>query len=1109
MGKQPIQERAVRYLLSENGGFVIENYDRAKPFAGFFPGIAGLYGIPLWVFYVNRGQGIVSCGTKDKDGAIMEFYAANRAWQMASLQGFRTFLKIKGKKTVYYEPFQNSLQSERLRLQRSMRIDSAGFSLEEINQSLGLIFRVEYNTLAEEPLAGLFRKLTIINRSRQAKVIEVLDGLPSVIPYGHNHWLLKFLSRTIEAWVRVYFVTPRQAPFFKLDVDPADRPQVEPIEGGNFFYSYGAHAARVSDARFIVDPQAIFGHVSDFNYPHCFFSDAFAFPRRQATANQTPAAFGLHQWELPAGESAAVFTVVGQTAQEPLLAEFLNKFYAPEYLEEQCRRQRQLLGAIQDNLFTASGMPVFDAYCRQTYLDNILRGGLPHSLSAGPQRMIFHVYSRKHGDLERDYNNFLLEPTYFSQGNGNYRDVNQNRRHDCWFVPEAAEDNLVRFYNLVQLDGYNPLVVMGARFFLREPEQAGQLCAGAVAKDAAHKLVHFLQQPFTPGSLFRFLEKNAVALRVPAGEFLSRVLAVCEKRDMAEHGEGFWVDHWTYNWDSVEAFAAMFPERLREVIFEKKELFYFQNFAWVKPRREKYVLSGGRVRQYHAVGEEKNAAARNQAGDWMARAEYGRGAPYTTTIAGKLICLLANKAATFDPFGCGIEMEADKPGWYDALNGLPGLCGSSTCETMELLRLIRGVKDLLVTVGLPADAVVAVPEELAHFFQETIGLAAAYLHGDVATRDLLYWERAGQAKEAYRERIRGGVSGREQMLTLPVLDKALDVLERKCVIAFQKIKDESSGLYHTYYINEIVEYERLIAADGSPQLSKDGLALVVPKKFRQIPLPLFLEAQVHALRVDSAAAARIHAAVCRSPLYDPALKMFKVNASLHALSEEIGRARNFLPGWLENESIWLHMEYKYILELLRNSLFREFFDAMRDVLVAFQPADRYGRSILENSSFIVSSAYPDEKLHGNGFVARLSGSTAEFLQVWLWMNIGKVPFRVGPDGQLSLHFSPVLPAWLFNQRKRKVVWGTDAHGLPRTLTLGSGEYAFNLFGKTLVVYKNAGLRDTFGEAGVRPISLQVRYRDGGVRNVAGDTLYGSDATRVRGGDAERVTIVLD
>ena len=68
-----------KYYLNKLGEFVIEDYNYAKPFANFFPGIAGKYGIPMWVFYVNRGQCISSFGTKDKDQAILEFFPANKA----------------------------------------------------------------------------------------------------------------------------------------------------------------------------------------------------------------------------------------------------------------------------------------------------------------------------------------------------------------------------------------------------------------------------------------------------------------------------------------------------------------------------------------------------------------------------------------------------------------------------------------------------------------------------------------------------------------------------------------------------------------------------------------------------------------------------------------------------------------------------------------------------------------------------------------------------------------------------------------------------------------------------------------------------------------------
>ena len=53
---------AANYYLRPDGVFVIENYNQQKPFANFFPGISGAWGIPMWVFYVNRGQGIASFG---------------------------------------------------------------------------------------------------------------------------------------------------------------------------------------------------------------------------------------------------------------------------------------------------------------------------------------------------------------------------------------------------------------------------------------------------------------------------------------------------------------------------------------------------------------------------------------------------------------------------------------------------------------------------------------------------------------------------------------------------------------------------------------------------------------------------------------------------------------------------------------------------------------------------------------------------------------------------------------------------------------------------------------------------------------------------------------
>jgi len=88
--------------------------------------------------------------------------------------------------------------------------------------------------------------------------------------------------------------------------------------------------------------------------------------------------------------------------------------------------------------------PIFDAYCCQTCMDNVFRGGFPIQLE---QDKMFYIYSRKCGNLEREYNYFCMEAEYYSQGNGNYRDINQNRRCDVFFTPYVKDLNIRMFYN--------------------------------------------------------------------------------------------------------------------------------------------------------------------------------------------------------------------------------------------------------------------------------------------------------------------------------------------------------------------------------------------------------------------------------------------------------------------------------------------------------------------------------------------------------------------------------------------------------------------------------------------------------------------------------------
>lgn len=1051
----------VSYRLTADD-FTIEAYGRARPFASFLPGIAGLWGIPMWVFYVNRGQAIAGFGVQDKDNPIMEFLPANRAYRSVSLQGFRTFLKLStGRTTQFYEPFRcaglsNGSDAAR-QATRRMRVRMHDLLLEETNAPLGLEIRVHYFTIPHEPFAGLARVLSITNRSRREQRLAILDGLPVIVPYGMRDYFLKNMSRTIEAWVTVDNL-PQRAPFFRLKTEVHDRPEIVPIRAGNFAVCVAEAGGKSALAEPLVDPALIFGCHDDFSRPEGFLASSFRMPRRQLVQDKTPCAMSYARMSLPPGRTGTLSSVFGHAESVQALNQSLPLFRQPEFFARKAAQNRALIRELTEPIATTSGSHAFDLYCRQTFLDNVMRGGTPVTLGHGSgtrngKRKIVYVYSRKHGDLERDYNHFVVPATYFSQGNANYRDVSQNRRSDVWFHPHVSDQNVLTFFNLLQADGFNPLIYKGTRYVASSFAAAQPLVRELVSK------------PFTPGELLRHLERRHITLGQPPDEFVQSLMRSAQELEDADHGEGFWSDHWTYSLDLLESYLAVYPDRLKDILIDKPVLTFYDNPHVVVPRAEKYRLVGGSVRQFHAVRRdlEKAALIQSRARDpHLVRTGHGKGAVYRTTLLVKMLTVIVNKLASLDPAGIGIEMEAEKPNWFDALNGLPGLIGSSSCETFELKRWLLFLQHALTAVGLTPRSTISVPAELHAFLAD--------VRAALPKPPALCWDLSTAAKETYREQVRLGFSGEERSLSVGELAAFFTAAQAKVERGLARAFDRSLGLYQSYFYYQ-----------ASGQRTPNGKHNVVnPTAWTQHTLPLFLEGNVHALRLEPGVvrSRALYRAIRRSPLYDRKLAMYRVCASLAKESEDIGRCRVFNPGWLENQSVWLHMEYKYLLELLRCGLYEEFYRDFRKVLIPFQPPRRYGRSILENSSFLVSSVYADPRLHGAGFVARLSGATAEFLQMWLWMTVGRRPFVVNRRGELTLRLAPALSGDLF---------GRD------------GRFQFRLLGTSEVTYLNPARRATFGAARVSPRVIRLQPRAGEGIEIAGDTIPHPYAAMIRDG----------
>ncbi len=1088
------------YRLEADGTFVIRDYNRQKPFSNFLPGIAGLFGTPMWTFYVNRGQGVASFGTKNKDNAILEFFPANKAYQNVTTLGFRTFLKVRDARGAHvHEPFRDpSPWRGGHAPEQTMEIRSHEFGVRETNKTLGIETTSVCFTIPGEPIAALARELTVTNVSDKQLTIEILDGLPQVNPFGMNEFFVKNMSRTIEAWMAAENLE-KKAAYFRLKVDATDRPEVTFIEEGNFYFASLAGRGLVDP---IVDPAAVFGTRLDFSEPVPFYASEGPFkPARQITENRTPCAFSYATVRLAPGRSARLRTFAGQASNLDLLNRYSARASAAGYFEEKRAENARTIDAVKGRIFTATSSPAYDLYCGQTYLDNVLRGGLPVPFGEkGKPGQVFYVFSRKHGDLERDYNRFLVEPTYFSQGDGNYRDVNQNRRSDTWFEPAVRDTNVRIFLNLLQTDGYNPLVVKGTTFRFAKSGESKRVLERFLGSKGAARAAEIGSKPFSPGELCRSLEAEGFLKKDRFSAFLSALAPGLAREEKAEHGEGFWIDHWTYNLDLIENYLSIYPEDAAALLFVRREYSFHDSDHYVRPRDEKgFAKKPGIVRQYRSVKHDKDKSAliasrREDAS--LVRSRNGNGPVFRTTLFAKLTTLVANRAASLDPEGVGIEMEADKPSWYDALNGLPGLFGSSLCETFELKRLCVFMIQALDDAG--GRGSVALPVEVYDFVWKLKSALERHFSDRAADRNLQFWNEASSAKEAYRKRVFRGLSGKEKDAPYPELKIFLERVREKLDIGIERAFDPTTGLYPTYFENRVTKTARAKAPDR-----------VRPVAFEQKALPFFLEGPVHALKVEKDPSRRkaLVRAVRQSALYDKKLSMYKVNAPLAPASLEIGRARVFAPGWLENESIWLHMEYKFLLELLKAGLCDEFYEDFKKALVPFQPAARYGRSPLENSSFIASSAFVDPAAHGTGFVARLSGSTAEFLSMWLLMNVGRRPFSLGPDGRLSLRFQPTLPGWLFTT-DRSVRTYADKEGNPVRIDVPKDAVAFLFLGKTIVVYRNNNRLDTYGRSRASVRKLTLTTARGERLEFKGDTIPHPHAAAVRDGFVPRIDVDL-
>lgn len=234
-------------LFDELGRYIFEDYDAHTPFSDFLPGLAGIYGKPIYAFFVNRGQGIASFGFESKNYPIMEFNPANIAYQNTPTLGFRTFLQgQRGRKSFLIEPF-SPLNTNHLKLEdrnsnslpkRIMYSGENEMQIREIDYQHYLETNVSYFILPEEDFGAFVRRTSITNtHAKESVSFSMLDGLARMQPAGGKlEELLKSMGRTLEGWMGVHFLYPDSIsmPFYRLTAEPKDTASVKFQKRGHY-----------------------------------------------------------------------------------------------------------------------------------------------------------------------------------------------------------------------------------------------------------------------------------------------------------------------------------------------------------------------------------------------------------------------------------------------------------------------------------------------------------------------------------------------------------------------------------------------------------------------------------------------------------------------------------------------------------------------------------------------------------------------------------------------------------------------------------------------------------------------------------------------------------
>lgn len=209
------------YVELENESYYkISNYDQMDP---FFMSIVS--GSDFWMFVSSTGG--LTAGRKNPDNTLFPYYTDDIIHDSSEKTGSKTLLRIElNRKTYFWEPFSNYYRNI-YDISRNLFKNIPGNKIlfEEINHDLKLTF--QYSWLTSEKF-GIVKRSKVINNNKTEIMIEYLDGIQNILPYGIDQQFQNAFSTLADGYKKNELIKEVGIGVFSLSSIPSDK--AEPSE---------------------------------------------------------------------------------------------------------------------------------------------------------------------------------------------------------------------------------------------------------------------------------------------------------------------------------------------------------------------------------------------------------------------------------------------------------------------------------------------------------------------------------------------------------------------------------------------------------------------------------------------------------------------------------------------------------------------------------------------------------------------------------------------------------------------------------------------------------------------------------------------------------------